>query len=153
MGFSRQEYWSGLPFPSPVDHILSGLSTMPALLGWLHRAWLSLVELDKAVILVWLDWLVFCDYGFSVSALLQHLPSYLGFSYIGHGVSLHGCSSKAQPLSLPCNLRNSVDEIHWMAYTDEVVRSTWEIFLNEINFKIDEYQIRILSSIIWVGCI
>ena len=26
MGFSRQEYWSGLPFPSPVDHILSGLS-------------------------------------------------------------------------------------------------------------------------------
>ena len=31
-------------------------------------------------------------------ALLQHLPSYLGFSYLGHGVSLHGCSSKAQPL-------------------------------------------------------
>ena len=27
MGFSRQEYWSGLPFPSPVDHILSELST------------------------------------------------------------------------------------------------------------------------------
>ena len=23
MGFSRQEYWSGLPFPSPVDHILA----------------------------------------------------------------------------------------------------------------------------------
>ena len=23
-----QEYWSGLPFPSPVDHILSELSTM-----------------------------------------------------------------------------------------------------------------------------
>ena len=22
MGFSRQEYWSGSPFPSPVDHIL-----------------------------------------------------------------------------------------------------------------------------------
>ena len=22
MGFSRQEYWSGLPFPSPVDHVL-----------------------------------------------------------------------------------------------------------------------------------
>ena len=31
-------------------------------------------------------------------ALLQHLPSYLGFSYLGLGVSLHGCSSKAQPL-------------------------------------------------------
>ena len=32
--------------------------------------------------------------------LLQHLPSYLGFSYFEHGVSLHGCSSKAQPLFL-----------------------------------------------------
>ena len=28
MGFSRQEYCSGLPFPSPVDRILSDLSTM-----------------------------------------------------------------------------------------------------------------------------
>ena len=33
-------------------------------------------------------------------ALSQHLPSYLGFSYLGHGVSLHDCSSKAQPLLL-----------------------------------------------------
>ena len=33
-------------------------------------------------------------------ALLQHLPSYLGFSYLGHGVSLHVYSSKAQPLLL-----------------------------------------------------
>ena len=31
-------------------------------------------------------------------ALLQHLPSYLSFSYLGCGVSLHRCSSKAQPL-------------------------------------------------------
>ena len=33
-------------------------------------------------------------------ALLQHLPSYLGFSCLGRGVSLHGCSSKAQLLLL-----------------------------------------------------
>ena len=33
-------------------------------------------------------------------ALLQHLPSYLGFSYLERGVSLHGCSTKAQPLLL-----------------------------------------------------
>ena len=33
-------------------------------------------------------------------ALLQHLPSYLGFSYLGCGVSLHSCSSKVQPLLL-----------------------------------------------------
>ena len=31
-------------------------------------------------------------------ALSQCLLSYLGFSYLGLGVSLHGCSSKAQPL-------------------------------------------------------
>ena len=53
MGFSRQDYWSGLPFPSPVDHILSELSTMT------HPAWLALhgmahsfIELDKAVVRV-----------------------------------------------------------------------------------------------------
>ena len=33
-------------------------------------------------------------------ALLQHLPSYLGFSYLGCAVSLHSCSSKVQPLLL-----------------------------------------------------
>ena len=32
--------------------------------------------------------------------LLQHLLSYLGFSYLGHGVSLCGCSSKVQLLLL-----------------------------------------------------
>ena len=69
MGFPRQEYWSGLPFPSPVDHILSDLSTMtcPSLVA--PQAWLGFIELDKAVVLVWLVWLVFCEYGFSVSAL------------------------------------------------------------------------------------
>ena len=32
--------------------------------------------------------------------LLQHLPSYLGFSYLGCEVYLHGCSSKVQLLLL-----------------------------------------------------
>ena len=68
-GASRQEYWSGLPFPSPVGHILSDLSTM-TLPSWVAPlAWLSFIELDNAVVLVWVDRLVFCDYGFSVSAL------------------------------------------------------------------------------------
>ena len=39
-------------------------------------------------------------------ALLQHLPSYLGFSYLGRGVSLRGCSCKAQPLLL------TLDEVY-----------------------------------------
>ena len=48
MGFSQQEYWSGLPFPPPADHVLSELSTMTrpswvALLGMAH----SFIELRK----------------------------------------------------------------------------------------------------------
>ena len=50
IGFSRQEYWSGLPFPSPVDHILSDLSTMTRLSWVAPRAWLSFIQLDKAVV-------------------------------------------------------------------------------------------------------
>ena len=38
--------------------------------------------------------------GLPSDALLQHLPSYLGFSYPERGVSLPGCSSKGQPLLL-----------------------------------------------------
>ena len=51
MGFSRQEYWSGLPFLSPVGHILSELSTMTHL-SWvaLHCMSQSFTELDKAVV-------------------------------------------------------------------------------------------------------
>ena len=51
VGCSRQEYWSGLPFPSPVDHVLSELSTMPHLSwGTLHGMAHSFIELHKAVI-------------------------------------------------------------------------------------------------------
>ena len=51
MGFSRQEYWNGLLFPSPVDHVLSELSTMtcPSLVA-LHGIAHSFIELDKAVV-------------------------------------------------------------------------------------------------------
>ena len=53
LGFSRQEYWSGFPFPSPVDHILWKLSTMT------HPSWVTLrgmahnfIELGKVVLYV-----------------------------------------------------------------------------------------------------
>ena len=67
MGFSRQEYWSGLPFLSPVDHVLSELSTVTHL-SWvaLHGMAYSFIELDKVVVHVirldnflWL-WYPFC---------------------------------------------------------------------------------------------
>ena len=67
MGFSRQECWSGLPFSSLVDHILSELSTVT------HSSWVALhsmahcfIESDKAVIhvlnLVSFLWLWFSFY-------------------------------------------------------------------------------------------
>ena len=112
MGFSRQEYWSGLPFPSPVDHIVSDFSTMPTHLGWPHRAWLSFIELDKAVVQVWLDWLVFCDYATPTVLLGFLLPWTWGISsrllqqsaatasYLGQGVNSerHG---NTRPPDLP----------------------------------------------------
>ena len=51
MGFLRQEYWSGLPFPSLVDHVWWELSTMTHL-SWvaLHGIDHSFTELDKAVV-------------------------------------------------------------------------------------------------------
>ena len=36
MRFSRQKYWSGLPFRSPMDHIFSDVSTMT------HLSWMVL---------------------------------------------------------------------------------------------------------------
>ena len=38
-------------------------------------------------------------------ALLQLLLSYLGFSYLGCGISLQGCFSKTQPLLLTLDER------------------------------------------------
>ena len=40
MGFPRQEYWGGLPFPSPGGCILSELFTMPVCLVWPCTAFL-----------------------------------------------------------------------------------------------------------------
>ena len=83
----------------------------PICLGWPHTAWLSFIELGLWS--VWLDWLVFCDYGFNVSALWCPLATptiLLGFllpwtwgisslllqqstataPYLGRGISSHG---------------------------------------------------------------
>ena len=49
MGFSRQEYWSGLPFPSPVDHILSDLSTVTRP-SWVAPQLLTSVQYTLAMI-------------------------------------------------------------------------------------------------------
>ena len=115
MGFSRQEYWSGLPFPSPVDHILSDLSTMTHLSWWPHTAWLSFTELGKAVVPVirlasflWLWFQCVCplmpsrntyhltwvsltlSWGISSQLFQQSAAT---APYLGQGVSPQGCLS------------------------------------------------------------
>ena len=50
VGFLRQEYWSGLPFPSQWTTFCQTSPPSPGHLGWPHMAWLSFIELDKAVI-------------------------------------------------------------------------------------------------------
>ena len=85
--------WATFCQPSPL---------WPDCLGWPHRAWLSFTDLDKTVVL-WSNWLVFLIMVLVClpsDSLLQHLLSYLGFSYLGRGVSLHICSSKAQLMLL-----------------------------------------------------
>ena len=63
MGFSRQEYWNGLPFPSPVVHILSELSTMTHL-SWMALHGMAYVSLTYTRLWsMWSDWLVFCNWG------------------------------------------------------------------------------------------
>ena len=64
---SQGKYWSGLPFPSPGDHVLSELSTMTCP-SWvtLHGMAHSFTELDKAVVgvirLISFLWLWFSAY-------------------------------------------------------------------------------------------
>ena len=48
-------------------------------------------------------------------ALSYHLPSYLGFSYLGRGVTVHSCSSKVQPLLLTLNEVTPPDLEHGVA--------------------------------------
>ena len=55
MGFSQQEYWSGLLFPHPEHHVLSELFTMtnPSALHGMAHAFIELckpLRHDKAVI-------------------------------------------------------------------------------------------------------
>ena len=64
MGFPRQEYVNVLSFPSPVDYVLSDLSTMThppwvAIHGMTH----SFIELDKVLVHVKIL-ILFCDCGF-----------------------------------------------------------------------------------------
>ena len=107
MGFSRQECWSGLPFPCPADHVLSELSIMNcpnwvALQGIAH----SFIELDKAVIHV-ISLVNFCDCGFhSVFPLMDEYKRLVEASWwkglaMGKAGSWSGGQDRAQYIFNP----------------------------------------------------
>ena len=52
MGFSRQEYWSGWHSLLQWTTFCQTSPPWPVRLGWPHMAWLSFIELDKAVVRV-----------------------------------------------------------------------------------------------------
>ena len=88
--------WLAIPFSSgprsvrPFHHDppILGCSTGMAWFHWVRQGCgPSVIRLTSSVSTV--------SVCLPSDALLQHLPSYWGFSYLGHGVSLHGCSSKA----------------------------------------------------------
>ena len=68
----------------PSRHGLVSLS-QTRLWSWNQTGWFSVIVVSVCL---------------PPDALSQHLPSYLGFPYLGCELSLHGCSSKAQPLLL-----------------------------------------------------
>ena len=104
LGFSRQEYWRGLPLPSPVDHILSDLSTMTHLSCVVHTTWLSSIELDKAVVhvirLASLLWLWFQ----SVSPLMPSLGTY-HLTWVSLTLDVGSILTAAPAKYIHCSLR------------------------------------------------
>ena len=111
MGLSRQEYWSGLPFPSPVDHVLSELSAMThpswvALRGMAH----SFIELDKAVVHV-ISLVSFHDCGFhSVCPLMEKDKRLMEASWWdGLAVGKTGSCSGGQAMLIKSVIQFSAD--------------------------------------------
>ena len=105
-------------------------------------AWLSYIELDKAVVHVirLASFLIMVSVCLPLDALSQHLPSYLGFSYLGHGISLHGCSSKVQLLLLTLDV----------GYLLAAARcSSWTIRKAECQ-RIDAFELWCWSSLLRV---
>ena len=64
-GFLRREYSSGLPFPSPVDHVLSEFSTMTCPFWVVPQSVAHYFIKLQRLWSPWWFWLAFCDCGFS----------------------------------------------------------------------------------------
>ena len=74
MGFSRQEYWSGLPFPSPGDLPDPGIKpASPALMGGVFTTDILILKL-KVVLVLKTDAEVHCKNNKRCYGKVQTLP-------------------------------------------------------------------------------
>ena len=93
--------WFAIPFSSG-PHSVRLLHHDPSILGGPTRhdlVSLSYTRLWSCDQIGWFS-VIIVSVCLSSDALWQYLLSYLGFSYLGRGVSLHSCSSKVQLLLL-----------------------------------------------------
>ena len=97
MRFLRQEYWSGLPFPCPVDHVLSELSPMTHW-SWVPcAAWLIASLSYTRLWSMWSVWLAFCDCGFPFEGCgIMDLASWWERLAVGKIGSCSGGQGRAQ---------------------------------------------------------
>ena len=144
MGSSRQEYWSGLPFPSPVDRILSDLSTMTPLSWMAPMVWLNFIELDKAVVcvirLASCLWLWFQSDCFLMPSLSAYHLTWISFTLdvgcllsaiapdLGCWVPPLGCSAAQPPLCIDVRfgLKRKLSAEELMLLSCGVGEDSWE---------------------------
>ena len=136
--------------------MLGVLSSKWTYFSWLAPgAWLSFLELDKAVVLVWLDWLVFCEYGFSVSALWCPLATptiLLEFLLPWTSGILHGCSSKMQPLLLTLDEGYLLTAIPPILTASSLSTSHYDLMgssLCPVDLKKKHLGLRFIDDIVW----
>ena len=71
-------------------------------------------------------------------ALLQHLPSYLGFSYLGLGVSLNGCSSWKRSVFIPIPKKRNTKECS-NYHTIALISHTSKVMLKMLQARLQQY--------------
>ena len=121
MGSSRQEYWSGLPFPSPRDLPNPGIKpTSPALTG----GFFTTEPLGKPIFL-YLFFLIFKILGCATQNGKSQFPEQGSHPYPSpptplhwkHGVLTSGPPGKSQPYTAFDGLIGSPGNQQWQKYT------------------------------------